>query len=388
MRAYEQTHAWIDFRFDTHRITPVMWLRLGEAQAKCENISGVPLMPAVADEMHSVFLAKGVLATTAIEGNTLTENEVRRRIDKNLKLPPSKEYLGKEVDNILAAIEVIIERIMHDAPTKLRPDDIMEFNRMVLNDLPHEEEVIAGRYRNHEVWVGGVYKGVPSEDVPYLVGRLCDWLNGEFNITGELKIVYGILKAIVAHVYLAWIHPFGDGNGRTARLVELQVLLSVGVPTPAAHLLSNYYNQTRSEYYRYLDMASKREDGIYYFIDYALRGFVDSLEEQIRLIEAQQLMVHWQSYVHENFRNRDSKADIRRRRLVLDLSLVEQNNFVPTNDLRHISPRIAEAYAGKTDKTVQRDVNALLQMGLVQKTKEGVRARIEIMRAFLPQKRD
>lgn len=65
-----------------------------------------------------------------------------------------------------------------------------------------------------------------------------------------------ILKAIAAHLYLAWIHPF-DGNGRTARLMELRLLLAAGVTTPATHLLSNHYNLTRGEYYRQLDAASR-----------------------------------------------------------------------------------------------------------------------------------
>jgi Fic family protein len=89
--------------------------------------------------------------------------------------------------------------------------------------------------------------------------------------------VYAILKAVVAHLYLAWIHPFGDGNGRTARLVEFQILLSSGVPSPAAHLLSNHYNQTRSEYYRQLDRASKSGGELAPFIEYGARGFVAGL---------------------------------------------------------------------------------------------------------------
>ena len=46
----------------------------------------------------------------------------------------------------------------------------------------------------------------------------------------------GILKATLAHLYIAWIHPFGDGNGRTARLVEFMLLSRAGVPSPSAHL--------------------------------------------------------------------------------------------------------------------------------------------------------
>lgn len=52
---------------------------LGEAASKCEHIAGVPLRPSVAQELHRLYLAKGALATTAIEGNTLTENEVLQR---------------------------------------------------------------------------------------------------------------------------------------------------------------------------------------------------------------------------------------------------------------------------------------------------------------------
>jgi Fic family protein len=100
---------------------------------------------------------------------------------------------------------------------------------------------------------------------------------------------------VVAHLCLAWIHPFGDGNGRTARLVEFQILLGAGVPTPAAHLLSNHYNQTRTEYYRQLDRASKSGGEIVPFIEYAARGFVDGLREQLHKIRDQQWDVSWRS---------------------------------------------------------------------------------------------
>ena len=65
---------------------------LGEVQSKCEHIAGVPLRPATAEMLHRLYLAKGIQATTAIEGNTLSEDEVVRLIQGNLELPPSKEY--------------------------------------------------------------------------------------------------------------------------------------------------------------------------------------------------------------------------------------------------------------------------------------------------------
>jgi len=74
---------------------------------KCEHISGVPLRPSVARQLHMIYLAKGVLATTAIEGNTLTESEVLQHLEGKLELPPSKEYLSKEIDNIIEACDKI-----------------------------------------------------------------------------------------------------------------------------------------------------------------------------------------------------------------------------------------------------------------------------------------
>jgi hypothetical protein len=76
---------------------------LGEARSKCEHIANVPLRPATAEQLHLLYLAKGALATTAIEGNTLSEDEVVRHLQGKLQLPPSKEYLAKEIDNIVAA---------------------------------------------------------------------------------------------------------------------------------------------------------------------------------------------------------------------------------------------------------------------------------------------
>jgi len=113
-----------------------------------------------------------------------------------------------------------------------------------------------------------------------------------------------------------------------------------------------------------------------------VRGFIDGLNEQIQMIEVQQLVVHWRNYVHDQFRDADKATDIRRRRLVLDLS--NSSEPVPISELRYISPRIAEAYAGKTDKTIQRDINFLIKLNLVKRTGKGIEVRRELMYAFLP----
>ncbi len=242
MKAYEKTHPWLKFQLDLRKVGYKLWMALGEAQSKCEHIAGVPLRPSTSKELHKIYLVKGVLATTAIEGNTLTEEEVRQLVDGTLKIPHSKEYLAQAVENIIGACNQIADRLLKGESANLTVPDIKNFNRLVLDGLPSEEGTEPGKIRRRSAIVGN-YRGAPAEDCEYLLEHLCTWLNSEdFRTSENLAIAFSLLKAIVAHLYLAWIHPFGDGNGRTARLMELQILLATGVPQPAAHLLSNHYN--------------------------------------------------------------------------------------------------------------------------------------------------
>jgi Fic family protein len=384
MREYERTHPWVTFGLDLRVVPYDLWIALGEAQSKCEHISGTPLKPAIAEELHKVFLAKGIRATTSIEGNTLTEEEVRKRIDGQLELPLSREYLGKEVDNMLKAINRVTDDVIRGERIGISLDEIMAYNRQILEGLALEEGVVPGELRTYNVTVGK-YRGVPPKDCEYLLTRLCDWVNKEFVPLKGQEIIFGVIKAIVSHLYLAWIHPFGDGNGRTARLVEFKLLLEAGTPTPAAHLLSNHYNQTRTEYYRMLDHASKSGGDVIPFMSYAVKGYVDGLREQIETIRHQHLEVSWTNFVHDAFRNRTSPASARQRHLVLDLST--KGSAIPFDQIRTLSTRTAEAYAGKTRKTVTRDLNELERMNLVEWGKDGIKARVEQILAFLPAKR-
>ena len=380
-RTYSKTHPWITFSLDLREADYGLWLKLGDAQARCHYLSGVPLMPSIAQHLHQVFVAKGVLGTTAIEGNTLSEDEVIRLLEGTLELPPSKEYLKQEIDNIVEACNLIADQILGRETDDLDVEKVLKFNAQVLKALPLDEDVELGQIRSHDVGVGS-YPGAPHQDCEYLLHRLVDWLGQDFQPTEGNTIVFGLLKAIMAHLYIARIHPFGDGNGRTARLMEFQILLSSGVPATAAHLLSNHYNQTRAEYYRRLDESSKSGGDPIPFIRYALQGLVDGLEEQLEIIRAQQLDVHWVNFIHDQFRDKDRVTSHRRRRLAIDLSY--ELEPIPVSKVRHISPRIAEAYADRSDKTVSRDVDRLVEMNLVVKSKEGVRVNRELMRAFLP----
>ncbi len=364
--------------------SPKLWMLLGECQSKCEHIAGVPLRPITAKQLHQLYLAKGVAATTAIEGNTLSEKQVLEHLKGKLELPASQNYLKQELDNITAACNSIRHQVQTKTLPSLSPKRIEELNRLVLEKLPVEEHVVPGQIRTYSVGVAN-YRGAPAEDCEYLLDSLCNWLNGPgFEAPPNQEIAYAILKSVIAHLYLAWIHPFGDGNGRTARLMEFQILIASGVPAPAAHLLSNHYNQTRGEYYRQLDQASRSGGDVIPFIFYAVNGFAEGLRAQLQVIRDQQWDVVWRNYIHESFRDQTSPGAERQRRLALDLS--QHAESVPFSKLTEVSPRIAKAYANKTDTTLRRDLEKLLKMELILKDKDGYLANKELILAFLPTK--
>jgi Fic family protein len=384
MREYERSHPWITFGFRPATISERLWMALGEAQSKCEHIAGVPLKPEIADKLHRLYLAKGALATTAIEGNTLSEKEALEQIEGNLKLPEFKEYLGQAIQNIVDACNTIGKKILAGESLAFTLELIEEYNRMVLKELPLSDGVIPGQLNLRPVGVAGArYRGAPPEDCEYLLNRLCDWLNHGFVLPGkENLIAYGLIKAILAHIYLVWIHPFGDGNGRTARLMELQILLESGIPSPAAHLLSNHYNETREEYYRQLQMTSSSGGNIIPFIEYAVTGFIYQLKNQLGIVREEQWRVAWSDHIYYLFKGKNKPSDKRKRDLAVIISGYDK--AIPLTRLLESNSDVALLYYGKTFQTIIHDTNELIRMGLIEKNENGIWANKNIILSFLP----
>lgn len=393
-RTYEQTHPWISFRMDLRKTSPDLWILLGQALARCEEISAAILTPNEIDKMNELYLMKGVQATTAIEGNTLTEEQIRARYKGRHTLPPSREYQGREVDNMIEAYRMIDEGIVETDSPKLRADLICEYNRLVLKGLEDrlEEGIVPGEIPKRPIGVGDVYLGAPRKDCMYLLERLCDWLEEDFHLSISIddhskKVARAILQGFMAHLYIAWIHPFGDGNGRTARLLEYMLLVRGGIPMLSAHLPSNHYNRTRDEYYRQLDRASKanpKRGEVSGFLRYALQGFVGSLQEQCREIREIQLGIAWDSFITDFFRRQKNSAAARRQR---EIALALSKSTEPAlsrMEILNLNPEIARLYANKTDRTLSRDLHWLLQQGLIERRPDGYRARIERMHIFRP----
>lgn len=388
-RAYKDTHAHIDYALDLRTATPQFWALLGEAKSKSQHIARALLSPEASHELMQVYLAKGVLATTAIEGNTLSEEEVREVLEGRLQLPPSRQYLQQEVENVLAAYNDAYSEILAHPEAPMTVGWLRRFNRRILEGLELEEGVVPGELRTGSVVVGR-YRGPPAVDSEYLLERLCEWINGpDFDAPddrSELAAPLAIVKAIVAHLYLAWIHPFGDGNGRTARLLELQILLRAGFPAPACQLLSNHYNLTRAEYYRQLDGASRSQDELG-FLSYAARGLVDQLTQQLDVIRERQFEDRWEHFVYQRFGGRTGETAHRRLRAVLAISrrFLETEEPVLRREVPALTPELAGAYATKTSKTLTRDLNAITGMGLMRQDGKGLIPAFDLIQGLWPE---
>ena len=358
-----EKYPWISFRIDLKALGYDAWLVLGECLSKCEQIRRVPLLPSVKKELHTVYLVKGVQATTAIEGNTLSEDQVRRILEGELTVEESKKYLEQEVRNVLEACNDITKGLADGRYSDLSSELLCQLNERVLRDVPCEEDVVAGQVRRHAVGVGP-YKAPDAGDVQELLEEFCKWINGMETQDDKLdSVAFSILKAVAAHLYIAWIHPFGDGNGRTARLVEFMILLSSGVPSPAAHLLSNHYNATRVEYYRQLDRTSKSGGDVREFFKYAIQGFRDGLQDVIDFILGQVMAVSWEHYIFDKFRMLPSKPMHKRQRNVM-IQLSRQGEPITRERFEEVTAKIY-LEAKKQKNTFTRDLGALIGMDLI-----------------------
>jgi Fic family protein len=337
---------------------------LGSCDAIVDAICQMPLQPEHRRRLLLVSLVKGARATTAIEGNTLTTAEVER-VSEGESLAPSKEYQEREVRNILDAMNEVLTTVAVKGQSNLISAELIKrFHQGVGKELGEHFDAIPGRFRTDERVVGP-YRCPRGEDIEELVRRLCEWLPQEFGFaTNEQTFAQAVVQAVVTHVYLEWIHPFGDGNGRTGRLLEFYILMRGGNPDIASHILSNHYNETRSEYYRQLDQASKTRD-LSAFLKYAIQGYFDGLTEVLKALSDNSVETAWRYLIHARFAERPyRKKTVFKRRRRLALAIPPDRSITP-DEAMMLTPDLAREYAAVTVRTLIRDLDELRAMEIV-----------------------
>lgn len=151
---------------------------------------------------------KTIHSSLAIEGNTLSEDEVRDIIEGKTVVAPIKQI--QEVKNAIATYE------LYPTLDAFRENDLLKAHGVMMQALIDQP----GRYRSGGVGVFGekglVHLAPPAERVPILMSDLFNWLK---NSKDHL-----LIRSCVFHYEFEFIHPFLDGNGRTGRLWQSLIL--------------------------------------------------------------------------------------------------------------------------------------------------------------------
>ena len=126
----------------------------------------------------------------------------------------------------------------------------------------------AGRPATKEI----IYTPPTPLQVPPLMAEFVFWLNAE-------REVHPILVAGVAQYQLVHIHPFLDGNGRTARLLSMLCLYRKGYDFKRLFTLSEYYDHDRASYYRAIQSVRERELDLTEWLEYFTNGLRSQLAE-------------------------------------------------------------------------------------------------------------
>jgi Fic family protein len=203
-----------------------------------------PLPSETLQSLKADFTVRYAHETTAIEGNTLDIYETRVVLEDGLTIGGKTVREHLEILNIRDALVWMEDLVQRKAP--VTEDIIREMHRIVMKGILAED---AGFYRRCPVYVSGARHVPPNwVKVPQLMAAFSAWL--EQGHGNEHPVAF----AARAHVELVKIHPFVDGNGRTARLLTSLLLLESGYP-PAM-----YANSNRQDYIRALDHAHMSGD--------------------------------------------------------------------------------------------------------------------------------
>jgi len=206
-----------------------------------------------------------------IEGNTLTLRETDLVVNKGLTVggKPMREHL--EAINHYEAILYIRELAAKGATLDER--EVRNIHALILHGIDRDN---AGRYRSLPVMIAGS-RHVPPQ--PWAVPKLMEdyglWL------TGDSLSQHPVVRAAEAHERLVTIHPFIDGNGRTARLVMNLILLSSGMT------IANIPGDTdsRRAYYDALEKANLEADKSD-FITLIARHVLDAVQTLLQRLGA------------------------------------------------------------------------------------------------------
>lgn len=231
------------------------------------------ILPAAQIKLRHQAILRMTHSSTAIEGNRLNLLQIEA-IYTHKKIDAPKRDIF-EVKNYLQALKYIEKVVLEKKP--LNEKIILKIHKLVTeNTLPKEE---SGKYRGGPVYVVQrrfnlppllLYTAPPYKKIPRLVSSLVKWLNEQ-----TADKLNPVITAALVHKEIAELHPFNDGNGRTARALATLVLYSRGYDFRRLFALEDYYNEDRPSYYEAINTGKKYDPKVDLtnWIEYFVLGF-------------------------------------------------------------------------------------------------------------------
>ncbi len=277
--------------------------------------------------LRKINRMKTIHGSLAIEGNSLSEEQVTALIEGKPVVAPVKEV--QEVRNAIKAYEQFMDFEPYNRKSLLKAHSIMALG---LVDNP-------GHFRTGGVCVAGkegiAHIAPPADRVPFLLDDLFEWLkNAEDHI---------LIKSCVFHYEFEFIHPFEDGNGRMGRFWQSRILAEWNEAF-AQLPIENMIWEHQSEYYRAIqDSTENNDSGI--FIEFMLSVILESLKKHIKNDNA------------NNSVNNNVKLTKNQRKII---ETIRQNPFVTQEELSRI--------VDITIANINLNMKKLQQNGIIKRT--------------------
>ena len=237
-----------------------------------EIILNAYLIPKWDISLRREALIRATHASTSIEGNPLTLEEVNR-------LAHGKEVIAarktkQEVLNYLGVLENIDKYQKDDRITE---KSILKLHKDITKDTL-ENPFYEGKYRDIQVYVGDritdevIFMPPPPEKVPNLMKEFVSWLN-----SNDFFELHPVLIAGISHYEFVRIHPFVDGNGRTARALATLILYLREFDIKRFFALDDYYDSDRTAYYTALKSVDQKTFDLTNWLEYFTDGVLISI---------------------------------------------------------------------------------------------------------------
>jgi len=255
---------------------------LMQIEAAKERVGLLPLNPAVLTSLRETTKLYTTHYSTMIEGNQLKPSEIKEIITLEGHFP-GREREECEVKGYYAALTQLEQYVAQNHP--ITEKIVQTLHALVMSD--GRANIKPTPYRNGQNVIKDgstgtiVYMPPESKDVPGLMRNMFSWIK-------ENQELPCPIIAAIAHYQFATIHPYYDGNGRTARLLTTLILHLGGYDLKGLYSLEEYYAKNLLGYYRAISIGSshnyyfgRAESDITSWIEYFTEGMAFAFEKVI-----------------------------------------------------------------------------------------------------------